>query len=435
MEVGPHSLHIFADMPAVDLFVARQAIFDRLRRLHAYELLFCASGAPQDETLAAQLLANALLTVGLDAVAGGAPVFLKLGRESLLQNWPEALPRESTIIEVSSLTDADAELAEACRKLRRRGYRIATTLASSAGIEITDIVKIDVHSAPWREQRELVKKFHQEQIQILATKVESYEEFERAHEAAYDYFQGLFFTRPVVLRSRQIPPSAAHCFRLLREAQQPELDMLRLEAVIGQDLSFSYTLLLFVNSALHGRRKEIRSIRHALLFLGEEDVRRWIALAALPALAQDKPPELVFHSVVRGAFCQAVSRLAHASAGQQAFLMGMFSLIDAIMDRPMAMMLSETGLAPEIAGVLLGSAFGDRSLSLIYDLARAYEAADWQAVYPLCEDLVIAPKEVTQAYLEATRWARDILIRPVSAQRSPAPTPRYPRESARPSTR
>jgi EAL and modified HD-GYP domain-containing signal transduction protein len=422
-------------MDQVDVFVARQAIFDRDRRVQGYELLFRSSAlkpfdGEEAATATTQLLASSLLTVSLETLVGEGRAFVNFGRDSLLSGWCSALPPESWVIEILESVEPDEQVLAACRKLSDDGYRIALDdYVPREGpqplLDVASIVKVEVGGLPWNRQANLVDSLHRKGREVLAEKVESHDDFERAHKAGYDYFQGFFFAKPEVLRTRQIPASAVHCLRLLREAQEPELDLLRLETLVAQDLSFSYKLLRYVNSALFSHRREIRSIRHALLFLGENDLRKWIALAALPALAQDKPAELVHHSVVRGAFCQGVARLASSGVESQAFLVGLFSLIDAVMDRPIQLTLTEINLAPEINAALTGSGPGDHPLARILELALAYEAAAWETVEELCGRLFIPPDGVGKAYVEAVRWAGDATATP--AARAPGGrTPRYP---------
>src|SRR5208282_4448323 len=214
-------------------------------------------------------------------------------------------------------------------------------------------------------------------------KVETHEEFNWAREAGYDLFQGYFFARPVIVRGRKIPAAKLHCLRLLQEAQRPELDFERLEALILEDVSLSYQLLRYVNSPLFGVVNRIRSIRQALLFFGENDLRKWIALATLTRTADDKPGELILHSLVRARFCESLAQKADQGQEQSAFLMGLFSLLDALIDRPIEEAVKEMNLAPEIASVLNGKAPDGDTLGQVYDLAKAYEVADWARVEKL----------------------------------------------------
>jgi c-di-GMP-related signal transduction protein len=205
----------------VDVLVARQAIFDRDRRVYGYELLFRSNAGLNefDGTEAGlatkQVLANSLLVIGLENLVGTKKAFVNFGRGPLLQGWHAALPRESTVIELLETVEPDAEVLEACRKLREEGYQIALDdFVFRPGCEqlldIADLVKIEIQSVPRPEQKLLVRSSKARGLQVLAEKVETHEEFEWARQVGYDYFQGYFFARPVMMRGRQIPTAMLH---------------------------------------------------------------------------------------------------------------------------------------------------------------------------------------------------------------------------------
>ena len=171
-----------------------------------------------------------------------------------------------------------------------------------------------------------------------------------------------------------------HCLRLIQEAHRPELDFTRLATLISQDVSFSYKLLRYANSARYGRETKITSIRRALVVLGEYGIRKWIAIAALPTIAGDKPGELVTQSLVRGRFCELLGQASGEGVEDQAFLVGLFSMLDALLDRPLDDALDELGLAPALDSVLRGQAPEESVLNTIYQLVRRYEMADWKEV-------------------------------------------------------
>jgi c-di-GMP-related signal transduction protein len=414
----------------VDVLVARQAIFDRDRRVYGYELLF-RSRAEQSEfdgteggLATQQVLANSLLVIGLENLVGNTKAFVNFGRGPLLQGWHASLPRESTVIELLETVEPDDEVVEACHRLRGQGYRIALDdFVFRPGcerlLEIADLIKVEVHSAPWPEQKALVRSSKARGVEMLAEKVETYEEFECARQAGYQYFQGYFFARPVTVQGRRIPSNKLHCLRLLQETQRPELDFDRLEELILEDVSLSYQLLRYVNSPLFGLATTIRSIRQALLYFGETELRKWVVLATLARTGADKPSELIRHSLVRARFCESLARMASgANRGleQFAFLTGLFSLLDALVDRPLEEMLSQIALASEVAAVLRGDTADRGPLSRVYQLARAYEAADWPLVEQLGTGLGAPMAELGEAYCEAAGWARQVLEPSATAQ-------------------
>jgi c-di-GMP-related signal transduction protein len=404
----------------MDALVARQAIFDRDRRVYGYELLFRSDAARNEfdgtegNLATRQVLANSLLVIGLDNLVGTKKAFVNFGRGPLVQGWHASLPRGSTVIEVLESVEPDAEVLDACRKLRAQGYQIALDdFVLRPGweglLEVADLIKIEVQSIPRPEQKLLVQSSKARGLQVLAEKVETYEEFEWARQAGYDYFQGYFFARPVIVRGRQIPAAKLHCLRLLQEAQRPELDFDRLEVLILEDVSLSYQLLRYVNSPLFALTSNIRSIRQALLFFGETELRKWISLATLSRTAEDKPSELIRHSLVRARFCESVARMSQKGLEQSAFLTGLFSLLDALIDRPLEETLAAMCLAPEIAAVLSGQAAESAPLAGVYQLARCYEVADWQRVEEIAGQLKVNVASLGEVYCSAAGWASEVL--------------------------
>lgn len=417
----------------MDVLVARQAIFDRERRVHGYELLFRSEAGQNafdgtEGSLATrQVLANSLLVIGLENLVGTKKAFVNFGRAPLLQGWHSSLPVENTVIELLETVEPDDDVIAACAELRRQGYQLALDdfvfrEGSERLLQVADLVKIEIGSMPRPEQKVLVRSYRQRGLLTLAERVETNEEFEWAHDVGYDFFQGYFFAKPVIVRGRKIPATKVHCMRLLQEAQREELDFERLEALILEDVSLSYQLLRYVNSPLFAVTNRIKSIRQALLFFGEDELRKWIALATLARTADDKPGELILHSLVRARFCEAMAQLAKRDSGQSAFLMGLFSLLDALIDRPLEEALAEMNLAPEIAAVLNGTAADTDALRSIYELSKAYEVGDWPRVEELAAKVSLTGSSLGEIYCSAAGWAREVL-EPVMPSRQPVPVP------------
>jgi EAL and modified HD-GYP domain-containing signal transduction protein len=404
----------------MDVFVARQPIFDRNRKLYAYELLFRSDDVDNQfqggdsDSATTQVVANTLLTIGLDNVACGKRAFVNFDHTHLMGGLHSMLPRETVVLEILETVEPSDELLAACQELNRQGYTFA--LDDFVGhprfeplTQIAKLIKVDMRSTPKEEQERLLESYRPRGIAMVAEKVETHEEFEWALKAGYDYFQGYFFARPAVMRARQIPAAKVNCLRLLREMQCPELDYDRLRVIISQDVSFSYKLLRYVNSALFARHGEIHSISHSLAILGEQAIRHWIALAALPVLAKEKPGELVTHSLVRASFCEKLAQLAGLADPGQGFLMGLFSLLDALIDVPLEEALHQTGVESAISGALLGTAAPDDPLRHILALVGQYEAADWKAVSASAATLATKPACVGEAYSQSTLWAQQAL--------------------------
>ncbi|MBI4714625.1 MAG: HDOD domain-containing protein [Nitrospirae bacterium] len=202
---------------------------------------------------------------------------------------------------------------------------------------------------------------------------------------------------------RDIPTSKFHYLRLLQEIHQPDLDLDRIEQVIKQDVSLTYKLLLYVNSAFFGWRNEIRSIRHALALIGEKEVRKWTSLLALAGAGEDKPSELIASAIARAKFCEAMApRVGLASRSQELFLTGMFSLLDAILDRPLRELVNGLPLAREIKDALLGEPNRFRG---VLEAVIGYERGDWERFSYWTSNLNIPEEGIPELYRQALQWA------------------------------
>lgn len=404
----------------MDVFVARQAIFDRARNVYAYELLFRSnettnsfSGIDRDSATA-QVVANSLLSIGLENMLGDKKGFINFDREFLIGGFHSILPRESIVIELLESVEADPEVLKICAELRQQGYLIALDdfvrrSALEPLVDHAQVIKVDMRVTSKEEQEQLLKAYRPRGIAMLAEKVETVEEFDWAKAAGYDYFQGYFFAQPVIVRGRQIPAGMVTCLQLLSEMQHPELDFSKLEAVIRQDVSLPFKLLRYANSALFQRQAEVRSIRHALTLMGESGVRRWVVLAALPVLGEKKPGELIGLSLVRARFCERIAEMSGIPEYGQAFLMGLFSLLDAFIDLPLQEALDQVHVLPSVADALLGRSGPHNRLGLIYGLIRDYEVADWDSAKATATTLRMDPGAISHAYSDAVLWAQKAL--------------------------
>jgi c-di-GMP-related signal transduction protein len=418
----------------MDAFVARQPIFDRSRKLIAYELLFRSDTGRNefDGTEAAsatrQVIANTLLSIGWENILCGKQAFINFDRSLLIAGLYSVLPRESVVLEILESVTPDDELLAACREIQRQGYGIALDdfvddPRYEPLLRMAKLIKVDMRTTSKQEQERLLKSYRPRGIALLAEKVETHEEFNWARRAGYDLFQGYFFARPIVVRGKQIPAAKIACLNLLAEMQHSDLDFERLETLISEDVALSYKLLRYANSPLFCGYTEIHSVIHALVLLGEANIRHWVALAALSTMAAGKPSELITHSLVRARFCERVAQMARIPEYKLGFLMGLFSLLDALIDMPLQEALNQVSVVPAIARPLLGvsqehDAFGD-----VYELVRRYEVGEWTTVAAMASKLKIEASAVSEAYAEATLWAQQALHANDRANESRRQTP------------
>jgi c-di-GMP-related signal transduction protein len=270
--------------------------------------------------------------------------------------------------------------------------------------DIADIIKVDLQLTTEEQRAEMVKRFGPWRCRMLAEKIETRGDFVRAREQGFVYFQGYFFRRPEMMNTRDMPANRLNYLRLLQEVSRPELNVPDLEKLIKAEASVCYRLLRYLNSPIFGFKTEIHSVRHALSMLGERDVRRWVRLVAAVGAGQEKTSDLVLSALVRGRFGELLSpRVKHGES--DLFLIGLLSLIDAMLEMPMADVLEKIPLDQETKAVLLGQ---PSRLRPVYQLMLAHESGEWEAASRLSTSLHLDPEEIAGLYWQAQQWAREV---------------------------
>jgi EAL and modified HD-GYP domain-containing signal transduction protein len=252
---------------------------------------------------------------------------------------------------------------------------------------------------------------------MLALKVESRQDFVTAKQCGYRLFQGYFFRRPERLQARQIPANQATFLRLLQAIAKPQLDFNEIEDLIKHEPSLCYRLLRYLNSPLLGLASPVQSVRHALNLLGEREAVRWIRMATTLVLGQEKTSDLVLASLVRARFCELLApKVPHGNS--DLFLLGMLSLMDAILQMPIGIVVEDLHLDAGIKAQLVFGKTGEKTpLSPIYDLMVAREAGDWSAVTSLGKQLNLSLYFIAESYNAAMKWGHQM----TSSTRAPAP--------------
>lgn len=397
-------------------FIARQPIFDQQQKVFAYELLFRSGTANNfaDQSnlnlISSKVIADCALLLSAEDVTAGKKGFINVTRDVLVNEYFNALPVNSTTIELLENIEADEEVIAACRKLRQTGYQLALDDFVDSDnllplVEMADIIKVDFLSTTRAEQQSVVDKFASHGVRFLAEKVETQEDFRQAVEMGYSYFQGYFFCKPVILSRKDIPGFKLQYCRILQEINRPELDFRRMEQIIKQDMSLSFKLLRYINSASIGRRNTVNSIKQALDLLGEREVKRWVSLLSLAQMGRDKPEALVSQAVSRARMCELLApHFDLAKRSEDLFLLGMFSLLDAILDRNLEEILSQMPIDEDVTAALLGE---DNCLRRVYDCVLDYEKGDWEKLLtrPADEITVNLGERLPDLYLSAIGWA------------------------------
>lgn len=330
----------------------------------------------------------------------------------MLQDAPYLLPKEWAVIEILENVEPTPAVHEACRRLKDCGYLLALDdvilLEDSHRtlLDLVDIVKVDFRGTSSESWVRIARELSPRVPHLLAEKTETREEFQKGLEAGYTLFQGYFFSRPVIIQRKDVPVFKFHALKLIAELNRPDLDMDSVHAVIKRDPALVYKLLRYINSAFFGLRHRVTSIRHALALLGEREIRRWATLSVFSRLTAKQPNELVKLSLIRGRFLELLADLVGMGAQKdQLFLMGIFSVMDTLLGRPMDEALEEVPLDEAIKDALLGSMNPHR---VLYEIALGYEQAKWDTLTRIGSDLRLDPSELTSRYLQAVEWTERV---------------------------
>lgn len=398
-------------------FVARQPIFDRDKKVVAYELLFRTSLdnvfdelAGQDDASSKTLL-DSFLLFDIEELAGGKQVFINFTKKILLSDAATAFPRQRLVVELLESIAPEPDVIAACKSLKRAGYRIALddfvfSPEFKPLMEFMDIVKVDFIDTPEGERKKILQQVNSDKIQFLAEKLETPESFDEARDLGYSLFQGFFFSRPVIMSTKDIPSVKSNLLNLLNKVYGVETDFREIEEIIKKDVSLAYKLIRFINSAAFGLSLEVHSIMHALNLLGVFELRKWISLVALSQLSHEEPEELLTSSIVRARFCELIAQYTgHSEESAEFFLMGLFSLIDVFFERPMESILKELPLAKNIKDALMegGGRYGD-----VLRFTKAYERGDWNTIFELAESLKLNEEIIPELYYETIAWANTL---------------------------
>ena len=402
---------------ATAVYVARQPILDRTKNVYAYELLFRSSernaydptvGA-DDSTLA--VIANSLLVIGLDELTGHRPAFINFTRNLLIQDVAQHLPPGQVTVEILEDIQADEEVLAACRRLKAAGYILALDdfVLSHLGtplLDVADIVKVDFLGTTPEQRAAIARDLQRRRIDGLAEKVETVEQFEEGLAAGYAYFQGYFFSKPVIRSGRRIAENQSCLLELLREIHRPELEFDELEAIIKRDVALTYKLLRLVNSVRFAGQRQITSVKQALLMLGSKEIRHWCTLLVLCTIGgKSKPPALISQAMTRARMAEDLASLAGMKQQtSELFLMGIFSVIDALLDVPMEEVLAKLPLDEQVKQALRGEPC---RLKVILDLIVAYERGEW-SVFSEQAKLLQTPEDgVASVLFQALRGLTD----------------------------
>ena len=393
-----------------EIFIGRQPIFDRDLEVYAYELLFRAnSGNIADiidgDEATSDVIVNTFMEIGLDTIVGHSLAFINLTRSYLVNENTISLPKDRVVLEILEDIEADEEVINGVKRLASQGYTIALddfiykpSLAPL--IELAQIVKIDIMQLSREEISEHIDTLRPYKVKLLAEKVETQDEFDFCMNLGFDYFQGYFLSQPKVIQGQRLPNNRLPTLRLLGKLQEPDISAAEVEELISQDVSLSYKILRYANSAAISLPRKVDSIHEAFVILGLNLIMTWTTLLAISKL-DNKPDELMVTALMRGKMAEELARTCGEKDPGSFFTVGLFSTLDALMDNTMEEILTQLPLADNITEALLNHT---GIHGQILECVLAYERGQWDLIK--CSSL--NSQDIRNCFLEAITWSREI---------------------------
>ena len=397
-------------------FIARQPIFDLRLRVFAYELLF--RGGPQNAftpyaNASASVIADSITLFDLQLLTGHALAFVNVDELALRLGAPRLLPPDRIVVEILETVQPSSEILAICRELRDAGYFFALddfvdAPHSRPFVELAHFLKVDFQLLDPGARKTLAARYRSPNISLLAEKVETQQDLDEAKSLGFSYFQGYFFCKPSMIETREIPGNKIIQLQLLNAVAAPELDFNPIEELLKLEPSQLYRLLRYLNSPVLGLRSEVHSVRQALSLLGEREFRRWVSVFSVIALSSGKPPELIRTALTRAYFCEEISRhIGLQDKSSSLFLMGLLSVADALLDKPMSDVLKLLPVSPDIKTALCG---GENSFRDVYELLLAFERADWARLITQIQRARCTEEDVPDAYKAAIQKASTVSL-------------------------
>lgn len=395
------------------IFIARQPIFDKNRHVYAYELLYRSdlvnrAYVADNGYATMKVIANSLL-IGLQQLTGGKRAFIHFNWRLLLGRVPLLFPRDLMGVQILDVPELGPEIMRVCKDIKRTGY--LTIMDHFVLLEkyknllpITDMIKIDFRQTEPEQRTSIVRKAKSLDLKLMAEKIESQDEFREALDNGYIYFQGYYFQKPDIVSRKEMAGYKVNYLHIMKKLYDPVLHVDQIEEIIKHDVSLTYKLLRFINSASHGFRVTIRSIHHALLLLGKREIKKWLTIIVMSGIGQEQPPELMNIAVIRARFSELIAE-TFKLPGETSdfFLIGMFSMMEVFLNRPLEDILSELPLEDHVKNALLGK---DNTYNNVLELVQAFEKADWNDVTTTAAKMNLDEEKLALLYVEAVGWVR-----------------------------
>ncbi|MEG0261015.1 MAG: HDOD domain-containing protein [Lysinibacillus sp.] len=411
----------------MEIFIGRQPIFDVEEKLFAYELLY-RSGTEKNEFVAVdsdmatvEVLINSFFSIGFDELASGKPCFINFTETLLMSDIFESLSPKEIVVEVLEDVPITEKVVRRIEEIRNMGFRIALddfVLQDNVNLydrlfRYTNYIKVDFLLSTEAERNEIEQKVLTKypHITLLAEKVETRAQYMEAKSIGYQLFQGYYFKQPQIIKGTEIPTNLMQYYQVIALLKSEEPDIDELVNQIEHDVALSFKLLKLINTSSKRTKKKIRSIKQAILLLGLTDLQKWVYILAYRESGRKKGmdvyEELMKSSLCRAKLCELMAKRIGYRNYSEYFLVGMFSLIDALLEKPMNDILTQLPLSNEIVGTISGA---KTELSAILQMTIALEKQDWETVESLKGELDLSSEDLFEFVQNANKWTSNLQL-------------------------
>lgn len=401
-------------------FLARQAIYDKEKNIIAYEILYRNSlnnvfdkNTKQEE--ATYKVIQNISSFGLGKLTNNKLAFINFPEESINTDMATLLPNNKIIIEVLETVEPTKEIIRNLNLLKQKGYSIAlddvSTYKQIEGfLGVIDIVKIDYRISDKYERFNISQKIKKTNIKMLAEKIETKEDLNEAKALGFDYFQGYYFSKPIVLENEDIATRNGTIFNIIAELLKEDFNINRIEELIKKDIGLAYKFLKFINSAYFNFIKDVSSIKHAIMLVGRHELRKWLSIILVSEMNSYIGEEYANNTIIRAKMCELISSRKTGNDNNLAFMVGLFSDINILVKRPLKEVINELPFNYEVKEALLGK---DSIYRDILDLVKVYEKMESQEIKKLSNKIGIDELSISDIYLESIDWSTGALFEDV----------------------
>ncbi|PWJ92094.1 HDOD domain-containing protein [Oceanotoga sp. DSM 15011] len=400
----------------MNIFIARQPIFDRNLNVFGYELLYRSDFENISKIFNGDVATSMVLNNGILMLNDGKSEkysFINFTKKLIIDEVPLLFSNEDIVVEILENIIPDEEFISKCIKMKKRGYILALddfvlSYEYEDLIKLSDIIKVDFLLNSRSERKEIIKKYSNYNVKFLAEKIETNKEFEEAKSDGYSFFQGYFFEKPSVISGKDIDIIPTNLFKLIDMVYSKDVNYNDIAKVIKNDVALTYKLLRLTNSVNFGKSQEISSINHALTFLGIKELRKWLSIIMVNNIDNKKTDELIKISLIRGRMTELLAeKLNLASENNDFFLVGLLSLIDTLTNTTMEEALRYLPINLIIKETLLGK---DTIIKKVLNIVLMYEKNDWNNLEFFCKSVKINFEELTKIYYKSIKWADNVIM-------------------------